>query len=196
MNYSWLLPFGHHEGLMDKLVDGWNFSGVTTIQGGAPLTITDSRGGSIFGTPLTSNAEQVPGVAVEIPGSTESKALLGHTYLNPAAFTATPLASTLPGCSGAAVSAPCSGTLFGDSGLGIVLGPGQNNWDMSLSKITTVGGLREDATLQFRAEFFNTFNHAQFNNPVLTFNSTSTFGQLQGTSVNQRLVQFALKYAF
>ena len=57
VNYSWLLPLGHHQGLVDKLVDGWTFSGVTTIQDGAPLTITDSNGGGVFGKPLASNAE-------------------------------------------------------------------------------------------------------------------------------------------
>ena len=155
VNYNYALPLGHHTGLMDKLVDGWEWSGVTTIQGGDPLTITDSRGGSVFGSPITGNAEYAPGMGptnVEEPGSTESKALLGHTYLNPAAFTTTPTASTLAGCTPPAVSAACTGTLFGNSGFGVVLGPGQNNWDMSLSKITTVGGIRENATLTFRAE--------------------------------------------
>jgi hypothetical protein len=203
VNYSWLLPFGHHEGLMEKLVDGWTFSGVTTIQDGAPLTITDSNGGGVFGKSILSNA-QLSGVAgqpIEVAGSTDSKAQSGHFYLNSGAFTSfssgtSPQASSIPNCSGAAVIAPCSGTLFGNSGLGIVLGPGQNNWDMSFAKVTRVGGLREDATLQFRAEFFNTFNHPQFSNPILTVNTGSTFGQLQSTSVNQRLIQFALKYSF
>jgi hypothetical protein len=44
-------------------------------------------------------------------------------------------------------------TGYGNSGVGIILGPGQFNWDMSLVKTTTVGGLREDATLQFRTGF-------------------------------------------
>ena len=76
-----------------------------------------------------------------------------------------------------------------------MLGPGQNNWDMSLSKMTTVGGMREDATLQFRAEFFNTFNHPQFSTPVVAFNA-GNFGTITSASVNQRLLQFALKYSF
>ena len=41
-------------------------------------------------------------------------------------------------------------------------GPDQSNWDISIAKTTKVGGLREDATLEFRTEFFNTFNHPQF----------------------------------
>jgi hypothetical protein len=87
-------------------------------------------------------------------------------------------------------------TGFGDSSLGIILGPGQFNWDMSLVKITRVGGIRENATLQFRTEFFNTFNHPQFSNPAVVDASKGTFGQITSTSVNPRLIQFALKYAF
>ena len=66
---------------------------------------------------------------------------------------------------------------------------------MALVKTTRVGGLKEGATLQFRTEFFNTFNHPQFNNPAVNI-ALATFGQITSTSVNPRLVQFALKYAF
>jgi hypothetical protein len=72
------------------------------------------------------------------------------------------------------------------------------NYDATLQKNTKVGGLHEDANLQFRAEFFNLFNHAQFSNPTgaqLDF-SKATFGQITSTSVNPRLIQFALKYVF
>jgi hypothetical protein len=67
---------------------------------------------------------------------------------------------------------------------------------MALVKTTRVGGLREDATLQFRTEFFNAFNHPQFNNPAVVDVSKSTFGQITSASVSPRLLQFALKYAF
>jgi hypothetical protein len=61
-----------------------------------------------------------------------------------------------------------------------------------------VGGIHEDATLVFRTEFFNTFNHPQFSNPAVVdvSKATSTFGQITSTSVNPRLIQFALKYVF
>lgn len=86
-------------------------------------------------------------------------------------------------------------TGFGNEGIGQFIGPGQFNWDMSIIKNTTVGGIHEDAVLQFRAEFFNAFNHPQFNNPVVTAN-TANFGQITSTSVNPRLIQLALKYTF
>jgi hypothetical protein len=51
--------------------------------------------------------------------------------------------------------------------------------------------------LQFRAEFFNMFNHPQFNIPVgLNFGAPGNFGQITSTSVNPRLIQLALKYVF
>jgi hypothetical protein len=56
--------------------------------------------------------------------------------------------------------------------------------------------LHEDATLQFRAEFFNLFNHAQFSNPAVAFDSAASFGQITALSVNPRLIQFGLKYTF
>jgi hypothetical protein len=48
----------------------------------------------------------------------------------------------------------------------------------------------------FRSEFFNLFNHPQFNNPGTVDVSKSTFGQITSSSVNPRLIQFALKYVF
>jgi len=64
---------------------------------------------------------------------------------------------------------------------------------MSLVKMTRFG---EKQSLQFRMEFFNTFNHAQFNNPGTAVSTPTTFGVITSTSVNPRLIQFALKYSF
>jgi hypothetical protein len=81
---------------------------------------------------------------------------------------------------------------FGNAGFGIVPGPPQNNWDMSISKTTKI---RENQTLLFRAEFFNTFNHPQFDFPDTAANS-GTWGQIIRTAVNPRVIQFGIKYAF
>ena len=89
-----------------------------------------------------------------------------------------------------------AGTGWGNSPIGIVTGPGQWNWDMSLQKNTKV---TEWGTLQFRAEFYNVWNHPQFNNPTTTaFSGTpfSTFGQISSTSVAPRVIQFGLKFLF
>ena len=74
------------------------------------------------------------------------------------------------------------GTGWGNTGVGIILGPGQFNFDTTHAKATRVGGIHENAVLQFRAEFFNLFNHPQFNIPAgLNAGSAGNFGQITST---------------
>ena len=80
------------------------------------------------------------------------------------------------------------GTPVACNGGTVYIGAGRFNRDMSLVKTTTVGGLREDATLQFRTEFFNAFNHRQFNAPLADDVSKSTLGQIPTTSVSPRVI--------
>jgi len=62
----------------------------------------------------------------------------------------------------------------------------------------------ENHSIQFRTEFFNAFNHTQFSNPNYGVGATyalpnvraGNFGQITSTSVNPRVIQFALKYSF
>jgi hypothetical protein len=195
VNYSYDLPFGKHDGLVGKLANGWNLSGVTVAQDGIPLTVTDTRGGSIYGfgagASVTSTAEFAAGMGngnVASPGGLTQRlggsVLGGQGYFNKAAFGIVPTVG--------------NGFGYGDAGYGVILGPGQFNFDATIQKITKVGGIHEDATLVFRTEFFNTFNHPQFSNPAVVdvSKATSTFGQITSTSVNPRLIQFALKYVF
>ena len=71
-------------------------------------------------------------------------------------------------------------------------GPGQWNVDFSVFKNIP---LTERFNLQFRSEFFNLFNHATFGNPNRDLDSGG-FGTIRSTTVNARLVQFALKLSF
>ena len=181
INYAYDLPFGTHQGALGLLLGGWNLSGVTTIQDGSPLTITDSTGGSIFGV-TTSRAKMCPGATyatVATPGGVEARL---NQYVNPHAF----CSQDLPQIG--------NGTGYGDSGVGILLGPGQFNFDASLIKNTRI---REKQNVQFRAEFFNLFNHPQFSNPTnLAVSTAAAFGQITSTSVSPRVIQLALKYSF
>ena len=205
INYLWNLP-SNFQGWVGKIANGWGWSGVTILQDGTPLTANDPRGGTIFGSVESSTAEYCPGMGAAnaaSPGGIEQRLgglNGGQGYFNKAAFyTLSAAGTTNGGCAvSTATGTPAigNGTGYGNSSIGILLGPGQFNWDMSLTKTTKVGGIHEDATLQFRTEFFNTFNHPQFNNPSnVNVNSTS-FGLINSTSVNPRLIQFALKYSF
>jgi hypothetical protein len=202
VNYSWDLPFGHPRGLVGKLVDGWNLSGVTVAQDGTPLTFTDGRSGSIYGVsgPI-STAPTLNTVTFGAVNAGRAQLCSGATY---GSLTSSGgVESRLGGASGGSgfFNAPSfcappaigNGFDYGNSGVGIVLGPGQFNWDASLVKTTRFG---ERQTLLFRAEFFNAFNHPQFNNPGTAVSTPTTFGVITSSSVNPRLIQFALKYSF
>jgi hypothetical protein len=69
-------------------------------------------------------------------------------------------------------------------------GPGINNWDLSIMKKIRIA---ENQSLEFRAEFFNAWNHTQFS--AVSSGSGTTFGQVAGAR-SPRLVQLALKYYF
>jgi len=73
-------------------------------------------------------------------------------------------------------------------------GPGFVNTDFSAIKHFPLG-FRDGANIEFRAEFFNVFNHAQFFTPGQDVDS-SDFGQISRTVNNPRLIQFALKFSF
>jgi hypothetical protein len=88
-----------------------------------------------------------------------------------------------------------SATAFGNSGAGIIDGPGQHVFDLALIKRTKLGWPNEAASIEFRTEFFNAFNTPNFANPDTSF-TNPTFGRITATSVNPRLIQFALKLNF
>jgi hypothetical protein len=78
---------------------------------------------------------------------------------------------------------------FGNGGRNIIEIPGLNNWDVSFLKETRI---KERASLQFRAEFFNFFNHAQFNAPDT--NIASAFAGQIRSARDARISQMALKF--
>jgi outer membrane receptor protein involved in Fe transport len=87
---------------------------------------------------------------------------------------------------------PGAGTGFGNSMVGSIMGPGQQNWDISLIKHTKI---TEALNTEFRAEFYNVWNHTQFNPPFNNF-AMGTFGVISSSSVPPRVIQFALKLLF
>jgi len=97
----------------------------------------------------------------------------------------------------AAFSRPAAGT-FGNCGRNTIYGPNFRNVDFSVLKETKLGGSRN---IEFRAEFFNIFNHPGFAQPDTTF-GTSGFGKIFNTlgstlgAGTSRQIQFALKFSF
>jgi hypothetical protein len=172
---------------------GWQLTGVTTYQAGQFLTITNNvNANNIYGDTGSGavTASLVPGCTVgglDSPGTVQSKLGIGTVvnYFNKACIT-TPAVS--PFGTG-------TGTGFGNLGAGIVRGPDQANWDMSMSKRFNIRWPNDTANVMFRADFFNVFNHPQFANPGTTFGS-GTFGQITGSSVNPRIIQLALRFNF
>jgi hypothetical protein len=179
--YRWELPKLHGANLLTReAVNGWAISGVTTIQSGDRLTITDPTGGSIYGSVSTSRAQLASGAtnnSIETTGSVKSRL---DSYFNTAAFTSVPVIG--------------DGTDYGNSSDGVVRGPMQDNSDFTISRLFNLG-LSEKRTLNFSAQFFNGFNHAQYSDPGTSFGSAS-FGVIQSTSVAPRVIQFAAKVAF
>jgi hypothetical protein len=87
--------------------------------------------------------------------------------------------------------------LFGNLGRNSIFGPGLSDWDFSATKDTYI---TESINVQFRAEFFNIFNHANFQSPlsnatVLNQNGTPTAGAgvITATTTTSRQIQFGLK---
>jgi hypothetical protein len=186
LNYQYHLPFGTHQGAMGKLLNGWSVSGITTIQNGGPITINESSRSNIYGA-SSSRAQMCEGAThASIATSGDIHDRLGGVssasgYLNPDAFCALPTGGIYG-----------DGTGWGNSGVGILRSPGQHNWDISIIKDTMIS---EGHRFQFRTEFYNAFNMPQFGGPSSDVTS-STFGQINSTTVNPRLIQFGFKYIF
>ena len=168
---------------LHQIFGGWQLASVVTIQSGNRLTITATNAANVFG--ITSDRAQIA------PNCTYSQLvnsgpLKSHltSYFNKSCFTTAPI-----------VGDDKKATTFGNSGIGIVRGPGQANFDISIGKQFPIRWPAERGRLEFRSEFFNAFNHPQFSNPS-TSSTSATFGQITGTSVSPRVIQFGLKFGF
>ena len=162
---------------------GWTVAGIIIVQSGLPMTLSDPNGGGVYG-------HAAPSTVTLCPGATHAGLVTGGDT----GSRLTRWIDTVAICAPAAIGADGS-TAYGTSGQSIMQGPGQFNTDFSLGKTFRVGGIREDAVLAFRTEFYNALNHPQFANPGTAL-GTATFGVITQNSVAPRLIQFALKYVF
>jgi len=180
VSYSYSLPIGRNRrfwssahGVADKLVSGWEVSGITTFQSGqytTPYLPFDLPNLGPFSGALPNRVGPV------IPAH--------RTYNN--WWDSTGFA--VPGCP---TIVECSSEVHieGNASKGSLQGPGINNWDISLEKNTSIN---ERMRLQFRTEFFNAWNHTQFGNPNPNL-IPGQFGQITSLLISPRQIQVGLK---
>jgi hypothetical protein len=200
------LPFGkgkrygsNWSGTTNTLLGNWQVNLIERAQSGFPLFVVDSSNSDLFpgpgfsGTYLYYNGFSLnrpnevgdPNQGGPEPGGTNCPAKV-HTlqnWFNPCAFERAP-----EGELGTAARAP-------------IYGPRFVNTDFSVIKDFPLS-FREGMNLQFRAEFFNLFNHPQYflgglgDTGQQDINSPSSFGVINQTTNNSRDIQFALRLNF
>jgi hypothetical protein len=189
LNYSWDLPFFRHaSGFKKAALHGWQISGITKFQSGAPINITlfaDQAGiGSWNERPnIIANPFQAgPIMANSNPGChvLVSQGGLAPDHIHTMAAWFNPCAFDLQ-----AVGA------FGDSPRNPIRGPAAQVWDMGLMKAFPI---HESWNLQFRAQAFNVFNHPG-RTSVDSYYDDPSFGVINGT-LTPRIMELSLVLNF
>jgi hypothetical protein len=171
INYVWDIPARKYSGFAGKALDDWQLSGIIQFQSGFPIRIQTQDDNELISSLffLGAGAPQMTGNTPQILNPKTN----GGQYLNSSQFSDPPLGQ------------------FATTPRSICCGPGENQWDITVSKKIA---LTEAKYFQFRADVFNLFNKTQFVNPDGNFSDT-TFGLIQQAR-DPRLVQFALKFYF
>ena len=192
-NYVWDLPVPKFEGFKGKVLDGWEVTGIISFQSGFPIRITSQDDVEQLDSTFLFEAPGEPNLIAPfhklnprscLPGTGGTTGIQCQTgfAFDPSIFDNDPTSPT----------GPALGTI-GNSPRTICCGPGLNNWDISFNKTTQ---LTERFGMEFRGDFFNVWNHAQFYSvDGDVTNQGSTFGQVQHVR-DPRLIQLALKFRF
>jgi len=193
VNYSYLLPFGKNQLLfhsagdwLDKLVSGWQISGISVFQNGQPFSVTYTAPGSYTDSSSNKWTNLVSGRANRVAGVALYPSQKGKAqWFNPAAFTAPTNAAGIPG------------GVYGSSGYDMLRGPRFQDWDINLQKNIA---FKERYHLQLRADSFNVFNHPNLGVPNAAISNAGTVGTITSNSstpsYEQRTVEFAAKFNF
>jgi outer membrane receptor protein involved in Fe transport len=185
----------------EHILGGWEFGGVIVASTGSPFTVL------IAGDPLGQNSTDPWAYASRLSGPGCANPVTGKVdgYIKVECFTPPIVPASFTGLCRRAVDSngiPIPNTcmnLFGNAGRNTVVGPGLFNVDFSVFKNNRIPRISETFNIQFRAEFFNLLNHANFQAPVkhnAIFNedgSPSGGGQINSTSTFSRQIQFGLK---
>jgi carboxypeptidase family protein len=172
-SYTYALPLakwaGLSSGALYKAANGWQLSGITRFTTGLPVLIVQSGDNSLCGCEEGGEPDW-NGQRIQFLNPRKNNL----QYFSTTQFSPEPVGQ------------------FGTARHYFFSGPGLNNWDMALEKVT---GITERSALQFRFELFNTFNHPQFNAPGGDFNSPASFGFVSSARA-ARVGQAALKLTF
>ena len=205
INYLWMIPTpSSFHGPAAWIGRGWQVGGILQVRSGLPFT--PLIGGDPLGLTDTVTVAypdrlRGPGCGSLVnPGNVNNYIKL-QCFALPMATPA--IASQCQPFGIQDGEAPISGTcanLLGNGGRNEIYGPGLVNFDFSLIKDTKI---KENLTAQFRAEFFNVFNHSNFESPIdnsTLFNEDGSpaggAGAIDATSTFNRQIQFALKLIF
>ncbi len=213
-NFIYELPGKKWTGIAEQFLGGWSVSGVLRLQTGTPYSLSATQPtktlAAIPGQPAPAPLQEifVDGPTVDlIPGGrlNPTHARNPNHYFDVSQF-AWPQTNCLRPAPTAAF--PCnpaipSGTWQGNVGVNTLIGPGVANLDFTLTKDTKLRMLGESGSLQFRAEFYNLLNRANFGDPgLLLFNATgapvSSAGQITSTrsGLSSRQIQLAMRLVF
>ena len=172
ISYGYDLPFyKSSHGAAGKLLGGWTISGITRFTTGFPITLKENNDNSLRGC-CNDDVPNYNGQPIHFLNPRQP----GNLFFDPSPFSQETL-----------------GTL-GNVKRRFFHGPGINNWDLALHKNTRIG---DRMALEFRAEFFNVFNHAQFMVPgsVTGEITDGSFGKVNSAR-DGRIGQMALKLSF
>ncbi len=169
-SFIWQLPTLQKQSrLLREVAGGWEVNGIATVQTGTPFSVTSG----VDNSQSAVNQDRANVVGNWQIGGDRTKAQTIARYFNTAAFTVNTVGT------------------FGNAGRNILYGPGTRNVDFGMIKNFA---LFERLKLQFRAEAFNLFNHANLSNPNGNVSSTS-FGSITAAGP-PRVMQLALKLMF
>ena len=202
-NYLWQIPAAKFGGAVgEHILGGWELGGIVTASTGPPFTVL------ISGNPLGMNSSdtldfpnRVPGPDCSNPTNPGNVNYLKLNCFSPPVAPASFAAQCQPAAASVAAVIPntCM-NLFGNNGRNSLIGPGLIDLDFSVFKNNYIPRISESFNIQFRAEFFNIFNHPNFQSPLnnkTLFTQTGTSvggaGAIDTTTTTSRQIQLGLK---
>jgi hypothetical protein len=197
VSYYWDLPIHKYNGVAGKILSNWSLSGVTTFQTGFPIRITSLADNELmysFDFELPGEPAQLAPFHATKPQGTCFNGQCNYGF-DPNSFTENATDNSAAPCSAGATFGCYDPALLGTLGNAkrtICCGPHISNTDFAILKTIPLSEVRH---IDFRAEFFNLFNHTQFFNPDGNTSDGSQFGQVTQAR-DPRLMQFALKFFF